>query len=73
MATKSRIDRKAFKRIYDRHLIPVDCLSFTDIGDVFGAEFYEMMLYALMDAGEAARVIQGCVNRLKAGEKVDEA
>lgn len=44
-----------------------------DAMDVFGTEFSITLVYALMEAGDAARAIQSAMNRLKAGEKTDEA
>ena len=46
-------------------------LTLEQIGTVFGPDFYQMVIYLLLDSNDAARAIQGAVNRLKAGEKVD--
>lgn len=39
-------------------------LTFTMVGEVFGPEFYELLLMTLLDAQDAARAIQGALNRL---------
>ena len=46
-------------------------LTFTQVGRVFGQDFWELLVYALLDSQEAARAIQGAVNRLKAGESAE--
>lgn len=48
-------------------------LTFAHIGDVFGTEFWVMLVYAFMDANEAARAIQGAINRLREGSREREA
>ena len=47
-------------------------LTFTMIGRVFGASFYELLLYALMDAHDAARAIAGAIARLSGRVKGEE-
>ena len=47
-------------------------LTFTMIGRVFGASFYELILYALMDSHDAARAIAGAVARLKGMEPAED-
>lgn len=39
-------------------------LDFTMVGSIFGPEFYELLLMTLLDSNDAARAIQGAVNRL---------
>lgn len=41
------------------------------VGDVFGKEFWMLVVYCLLDAQEAARAIQGAINRLRAGEDAE--
>jgi hypothetical protein len=41
------------------------------VGSVFGPDFYCMVIYLLLDSNDAARAIQGAVNRLKEGGKED--
>ena len=62
-------DKKAFKRVCG--LLDGSgnegvelLLSFRMIGEVFGPAFYELMLYALLDAQDAARAIQLASARL---------
>ena len=64
-------DRKAFREVCKAYAANEHALTFTDIGSVFGPEFYELLLYSLMDAGDAARAIAGAVSRLKAGDKAE--
>jgi hypothetical protein len=40
-------------------------------GSVFGPDFYQMVIYLLLDSNDAARAIAGAVNRLKEGGKED--
>ena len=70
MATKYP-DRKAFKTVCEtlEQKVP---LRFDHIGDVFGPDFWMMLVESLLDAQDAARAIQGAVNRLKAGEHVPQ-
>lgn len=64
-------DKKAFKAICTRNL-ESEPLTLSDVGNVFGQRFWEMLVYSLLDAGEAARAVQGAINRLKEGERVDD-
>jgi len=43
-------------------------LTFEQIGEVFGPDFWIMVVYSLMDAQDAARAIQGAINRLSVRE-----
>ena len=56
-------DREAFEEVI-KDLTNGAPLDFTMIGSVFGPEFYELLLMTLLDANDAARAIQGAVNRL---------
>ena len=48
-------------------------LSLDDIGNVFGPEFYKLIIYLLVDANEAGRAIQNAFNRLsKVQEEAEE-
>ncbi len=47
-------------------------LTLEQVGEVFGAEFFMLLVYCLMDAGDAARAIQGAINRLRNGEQAPE-
>ena len=46
-------------------------LTLEQIGTVFGPDFYQMVIYLLLDANDAARAIQGSINRLREGGKED--
>lgn len=46
-------------------------LTFAHIGAVFGPEFWYMVVESLMDAQEAARAIQGAINRLSTAQPSD--
>ena len=70
--TKHRMDRAAFKRIYERHANEDDVLSWEDVGDVFGKEVWMMLVYTMMDANDAARAIQGAIGRLKENDHVNK-
>ena len=62
-------DKKAFKRVCGlldgsgNEGCPL-LLTFRMIGDVFGPDFYELVIYALLDAQDAARAIQLASARL---------
>lgn len=56
-------DAEAFGEVV-KQLEDGEPLSFTMIGEVFGPEFYELLLMTLLDAQDAARAIQGALNRL---------
>lgn len=47
-------------------------VTFEQVGRVFGSDFYQQLIYALMDAQLAARAIHGAIERLRAGEPVVE-
>ena len=65
-------DKKAFKQVYKLLYgggsgdapLPPRLLTFRMIGDVFGPDFYELIIYALLDAQDAARAIQLASARL---------
>ncbi len=44
-------------------------LTLEMVGNVFGQDFWILIVYCLLDAQEAARAIQGAINRLRAGEE----
>lgn len=44
-------------------------LTYEMIGDIFGQEFWMMIVYSFLDAQDAARAIQGAINRLKGTPK----
>lgn len=47
-------------------------LTLTHVGEVFGPDFWIMIVTALMDSQDAARAIQGAINRLARGEAAAE-
>lgn len=69
------VNKKEFKRVVKElegdDTTPGRELTFADIGAVFGADFWEMLVIALMDAQDAARAIQGAIGRLRAGEQAE--
>lgn len=64
-------NRKAFNKVF-KGLEEGKQLTFDQIGEVFGQEFWIMLTIALMDSQEAARAIQGAISRLRTGEAVPE-
>lgn len=62
---------KAFREV-KKKLVEGGALNFRDVGDVFGPDFWELVLYAFLDANDAARAIQLASQRLRGGEVVDE-
>lgn len=66
----SKVDRKALDLV-EEDLEKGNELTFAHIGTVFGQEFWELLVMALMDAQDAARRIQGAISRLR-GESKDE-
>jgi hypothetical protein len=47
-------------------------LTLEMVGKVFGPEFYMLIIYCLLDSGDAARAIQGAIMRLSKGEMEKE-
>lgn len=67
-AEHPKYDRDAFERVATLLDEGAD-LTFEMVGDVYGKEFWMALVMTLMDAGDAARAIQGAVARLS-GKKV---
>jgi hypothetical protein len=67
MATKYPYD-KAYSRV-KADLKAGQELTFAHIGEVFGPEFWYLIVEALMDSQDAARAIHGAISRLKAGDE----
>ncbi len=59
--------KKAFLKVCER-LEEGEELDLEMVGDVFGSAFWIILVGTLLDANDAARAIQGSINRLKAGE-----
>lgn len=49
-----------------------ELLTFAHIGEVFGPDFWYLIVESLMDAQEAARAIQGAISRLSKGEQSED-
>jgi len=62
--TVTLVDDAAFDEVKEA-LANGEQLTFEMIGKVFGSEFWMMLVYTLMDSQDAARAIQGAVNRLR--------
>ena len=43
-------------------------LTLEMVGRVYGPDFWMLLVYALMDSNDAARAIQGAIQRLRSGE-----
>ena len=67
----SKPNKAAFKRVYDE-LERGTPFTMNMAMDVFGNQFSEMLILCLLDAQDAARAIQGAVNRLRMGEQAEE-
>ena len=57
-------NREAFERVC-QDLQEGNELTLTHVGEVFGTPFWVMVVSCLMDAGDAARAIQGAIQRLR--------
>ena len=57
------IDREAFDTVEDK-LDNNGSLTLEDIGDVFGADFWQLLVYTLVDAQVAARAIANALVRM---------
>ena len=56
-------DKKAFKLISTQ--LESTPLTLEMVGDVFGKDFWMLLVGALMDSNDAARAIQGAIYRLR--------
>jgi len=65
-----KIDRQALDMV-EADLEAGNELTFSHVGAVFGTRFWILLVASLMDASDAARAIQGAINRLRKGEKVE--
>lgn len=70
-ATPSFPSDEAFARV-KADLAEGNELTLAHIGEIFGADFWVLIVYALMDAQDAARAIQGAISRLS-NEKTAKA
>ena len=58
--------RKAFKQVC-KDLEAGNELTLAHVGSVFGEPFWIMIVTCFLDSQDAARAIQGAMNRLKEG------
>ena len=59
-------DKKAFKKVC-ADLEAGNTLTMAHVGEVFGTDFWVMIVMALMDSQDAARAIQGAIQKLREG------
>ena len=64
------LDREAFDTVEDK-LENNGALTLEDIGAVFGADFWQLLVYTLVDAQVAARAIANALVRMS-GEEEEE-
>ena len=64
-------NKQAFKRVCEQ-LEAGEALTFRMVGEVFGPEFWEMVVFSYMDANDAARAVQGAIARLREGEIIED-
>ena len=57
-------NKKAFKQVCAR-VAAGEALTLQEVGEVFGQEFWVMLVYAFMDSNDAARAIAGAIQKLK--------
>ena len=63
-------NKKAFKLVCAR-VAAGEALTLEEVGEVFGQEFWVILVYALMDSNDASRAIAGAIARLKEEGKAD--
>ena len=63
-------NKAAFDRVC-KDLIDGQQLTFRMLGDVFGPDFYELLIFSFLDSQDAARAIQVAAMRLS-GRQVEE-
>lgn len=61
-------DRKAFELVCE-DLERGNPLTFLHVGEVFGNDFWVLLVYAFLDSNDAARAIQGAIQKLKTSKK----
>lgn len=66
----AKIDREALELVA-AELEKGEELNLKHIGDTFGSDFWELIVMLLLDAQDAARAIQGAVNRLRNADDDD--
>jgi len=67
----AKVDREAFEAVAT-DLEKGQELTLKHVGDVFGGEFWELIVMLLLDAQDAARAIQGAISRLRTEQDLDE-
>lgn len=57
-------DQEAFETVSEalKHGQP---LTHEMVGSVFGSQFWSLLVYTMLDSNDAARAIQGAINRLR--------
>ena len=64
-------NKKEFKAVYGELETGAE-LTFEMVGRVFGPSFWVLVVYAFMDANDAARAIQNAIGKLKEEGKAHE-
>ena len=67
----AKVDREALELVIE-DLEKGAELNLKHVGDVFGSDFWELIVMLLLDAQDAARAIQGAINRLRDDAEVDD-
>lgn len=67
----AKIDREALELVHEDLERGAE-LTLQHVGNVFGQEFWELIVMLLLDAQDAARAIQGAINRLRDDAEVDD-
>ena len=67
----ARANRQAFEDVA-RRLDAGEDFTFTMIGEIFGQEFWVLLVYTLMDANDAARAISDAISSLRGKKDADE-
>jgi hypothetical protein len=67
----AKVDREALELVVE-DLEKGAELNLKHVGDVFGSDFWELIVMLLLDAQDAARAIQGAINRLRDDAEVDD-
>lgn len=66
------VNREAVERLDTKLKENADSLNVSDIGDVCGQPFWELLVMLLLDASDAARAIQIATQRIRSGHAFDD-
>lgn len=66
----AKIDREALELVA-KELDEGAELNLKHVGDVFGSDFWELIVMLLLDSQDAARAIAGAINRLRTADDDD--